>query len=49
MNKSQSENRSGRRVPTEAERRIAARIRVNADQARKVDTPQWIKDLAKAS
>ena len=38
-----------RRVPSEAERRIAARIRVTADRARRVETPEWIKELAKAS
>lgn len=38
-----------RRVPSEAERRIAARIRVRTDRALGVDTPQWIRDLAEAS
>lgn len=49
MTATEFEERTGRRVPSEAERRIAARIRVNADRALKVETPQWIKDLAKAS
>ncbi len=49
MTNQESSQYPGRRVPSEAERRIAARIRVTADRARKVETPQWIKELAKAS
>lgn len=37
-----------RRVPSPAEKRIAARILVRTDRALKLETPQWIKDLAKA-
>lgn len=49
MTKSQTVKKADRRVPTQIERRIAARIRVSTDRALKVETPQWIKDLAKAS
>ncbi len=40
---------TGRPAPSERERKIAARIRVNADRARKVDTPKWIRKLAETS
>ncbi len=46
MTKSELEKKAGRSRPTEAERRIAAKIRVQADKKRKVETPQWIVDLA---
>lgn len=49
MTKTQLEKVAGRPAPSEAERRIAARVVVRANKARKVQTPQWIKDLAEAS
>ncbi|WP_171010994.1 MULTISPECIES: hypothetical protein [unclassified Microbacterium] len=49
MTKEELERRAGRPAPTEAERRIAARIVVRGNKARRVPTPQWIIDLAKAS
>lgn len=34
------------RVPSDAEREIAARIRVDIDRRQGRKTPQWIKDIA---
>lgn len=49
MTKNEFEAKAGRPVPSAAERRLAATIRVRADKRRKAETPGWIKDLAKAS
>ena len=46
MTKAKFEERTGRPAPTDAERRLAAQIRVRADKRRKVATPQWIQKLA---
>lgn len=37
---------TGRKIPTTAERRVAARIKVNVDKRLGKKTPAWIKDLA---
>jgi hypothetical protein len=47
MTKAELERRAGRRAPSEAERRIAARVVVKANKARKVPTPAWVKALSK--
>lgn len=49
MQRAERERIAGRPAPTEAERKLAARIRVRADKARKAQTPEWIKALAQAS
>lgn len=49
MTRTELEKRAGRPVPSQTERKIAARIVVTGDKARGVKTPQWIVDLAKAS
>jgi hypothetical protein len=41
------EKRAGRPAPTEAERRIAARIVVEGNKATRTKTPKWILELAK--
>lgn len=46
MTKTELEKRAGRSRPSEAERKLAAKIRVRADKKRKVDTPAWIVALA---
>ncbi len=46
MTKTELEKRAGRSRPSEAERKLAAKIRVRADKKRKVDTPAWIVELA---
>lgn len=38
--------RYGRLPPTQAERRIAARIRVHVDKKLRKPTPEWIRKLA---
>lgn len=43
------EARTGRQVASEAERRLAAAIRMRADKRLKVETPDWIRKLAQAS
>lgn len=40
------EKRAGRPAPTEAERRIAARIVVEGNKATRTKTPKWILELA---
>lgn len=40
---------AGRRRPSEAERRIAARIVVAGNRAAKRPTPEWIQRLAKSA
>lgn len=45
----QNNEKPVRRVPSAAEKRIAARIRVRTDRALTLETPQWIKDLAEAT
>lgn len=49
MTKTEFEARTGRPVPSAAERQLAAIIRVRADKRLKAETPQWIRDLARAS
>ena len=49
MTKTELEQRAGRRAPSEAERRIAARVVVKANEASKVPTPAWVKALSKRS
>lgn len=49
MTNVQNNEKPARRVPSAAERRIAARIRVRTDRALKLETPQWITDLAEAT
>lgn len=49
MTKTELEKRAGRSAPTEAERRIAARVVVKANKVRRVETPKWVKALAKTS
>lgn len=46
MTKADFEERTGRPAPTDAERRLAAEIRVRADKRRKAQTPKWIQKLA---
>lgn len=49
MTKEELEKLAGRRAPTEAERRIAARIVVEGNKATRTKTPQWILDLANSA
>ncbi|MEV7610051.1 hypothetical protein AB0N61_11255 [Microbacterium sp. NPDC089320] len=49
MTKSEFEAKAGRPVPSEAERQLAATIRVRADRRLKAETPDWIRKLARAS
>ena len=49
MTKSEFEERAGRPVPSEAERQLAATIRMRADKRLKAETPDWIRKLAQAS
>ena len=49
MTKDEFEARTGRPVPSEAERQLAATIRMRADKRLKVETPDWIRKLAQAS
>ena len=43
------EKKTGRPAPTPAERQLAAKVRVRADEKRKVSTPKWIRDLANST
>lgn len=49
MTENEFQAKTGRPVPSAAERRLAAEIRVRADKRLKRETPRWIVDLAKAS
>jgi len=49
MTKAELEKRAGRPAPTEAERRIAARIVVEGNKATRTKTPKWILELAKSA
>lgn len=49
MTNVQHDEKPVRGVPSPAEKRIAARIRVRTVRALKLETPQWIKDLAEAT
>jgi hypothetical protein len=46
MTVTELEKRAGRSRPSEAERKLAAKVRVRADKRRKVQTPAWILKLA---
>ena len=46
MTVTELEKKAGRSRPSEAERKLAAKIRVNADKKRKAETPAWIRKLA---
>lgn len=48
MTRTELEKIAGRRAPSETERRIAARVVVRANKARKISTPAWVVALAKA-
>lgn len=49
MTKNEFEARTGRPVPSEVERQLAATIRMRADKRLKAETPDWIRKLARAS